>query len=359
MSRKHEVKELARHPAGNGTRDRLLTDISTAVLESRNDPPVVSPTIQRIDRRDAQVQKAIEAEQRLFAHYGLEYKEHYIEVEDPNIRVRVLEVGSGPPVLMVPGGNGISTELVPLMAELPDRRLIAINLPGGGMSDGIDFRQVDYRALAVAVLTAVLDAIEVERVPVVTNSIGATWMFWLALARPERISRMVQTGCPAFLFGTSAPLPMRLLSVPLLNRLLFPMAQPGNPDEVRSTLRMLLGSSREATQALPDVFVETFYQMFHLPTYRLASLSFLETVLTLRGSKERYQLGADDLSRIEQAVLFIWGENDPFGSVNVGRRAVQAMPDARLEVAETGHVPYIDAPKACARFIRDFLSQSR
>jgi pimeloyl-ACP methyl ester carboxylesterase len=121
----------------------------------------------------------------------------------------------------------------------------------------------------------------------------------------------------------------------------------------------MLGSSRETKQALPDVMLETIYRMFHLPTYRAAWLSFLETVLTLRGSSHRYQLGPDDLSCVAQAVLFVWGANDPFGGVGVGQQAVKAMPDARLHVIDGGHVPYIDSPKECAQLIREFLPRGR
>lgn len=312
------------------------------------------PHVVRIDQSDVRVQKAIQAEQQLFEYYGLKPQGHRIKIKEFGIHVRILEVGSGPPVLLIPGGNGVAIEQVPLMAELTGYRLIAVNLPGGGMSDAIDCRQIDYPRLAVRVLTTILDTFKLERIPIIANSIGGLWAFWLALAEAERISRIVQVGCPAFIFGTSAPLPMRLLSLPFINRLLFPMAQPASADKVRSMLRMLLHSSREITQSLPEVLPEAFYRMFHLPIYRLATLSFLETVLTLRGSRKRYQLWAEQLSRIEQEVLFIWGANDPFGGVQAGKKAVQSMPHARLQVIDGGHVPYIDNPKDCARLIQEF-----
>jgi pimeloyl-ACP methyl ester carboxylesterase len=309
----------------------------------------------RIDPEDARVQAAEEAEQRLFEYYGLTYRVHYVELEEPAIRVRVLETGSGPPLLMLPGGNGIGAELVPLMAALPGYRRFAVNLPGGGLSDAVDVRDVDYRALAVQVLDSVLEALGIERSPVVANSIGGLWALWLAQSRPQRVERMVLVGCPALIFGTAAPLPMRLLSSRLFNRFLFPLAQPGSPGAMRKVLGKLLGSTPAAVQALPDALPDALHRMFHLPTYRLATLSFLETVLTLRGSNERFQLHADELGRIEQPVLFIWGDNDPFGGVDVGRKAVRAMPDARLQVIAAGHVPYLDDPEGCARLIQGFL----
>jgi pimeloyl-ACP methyl ester carboxylesterase len=172
------------------------------------------------DRTASQVAAAQEAETRLFDHYGLEVKTHFVELEEPNIRVRVLESGSGPALLFVPGGVGDGWIWASLMAKLKGWRLIVVNRPGGGMSDGIDHRAVDVRQLAVDTLTSVLDYFNLERIPVIGNSMGGLWSFWLALDRPERVAGMVQLGCPATILGTNAPIPMRLMSVPGLNRLL-------------------------------------------------------------------------------------------------------------------------------------------
>jgi pimeloyl-ACP methyl ester carboxylesterase len=55
---------------------------------------------------------------------------------------------------------------------------------------------------------------------------GGLWGFWLALDRPERVSALAQLGSTALLVGTEAPLPMRLLSVPGLNRLMLASERP-------------------------------------------------------------------------------------------------------------------------------------
>src|SRR5574339_506029 len=96
------------------------------------------PTITRIDHNDPKSRAALEAEQRLFAHYGLEYKIHFVDVKEPDLRVRVLEVGTGRPLLLIPGGSGDAFAFAALLAQLKGWRVIAINRPGGGLSDGID-----------------------------------------------------------------------------------------------------------------------------------------------------------------------------------------------------------------------------
>ncbi|MEZ4573292.1 MAG: alpha/beta fold hydrolase, partial [Thermomicrobiales bacterium] len=171
------------------------------------------PTIQNVDRADPRVIAAACAERRLFDHYGLDPQVHDIEHQDPEIRVRTLEVGSGPPLLLVPGGPGEAFHFAPLMAQLQGWRLITFDRPGGAMSDAVDHREVDLRQFAVSILTAVLDYFELDQVPVLASSMGGLWSLWLALDRPERVSSMVQFSCPALVLGTSAPAPMRVMSV--------------------------------------------------------------------------------------------------------------------------------------------------
>jgi len=314
--------------------------------------------IHQTDRSDKKVIAAEAAERRLFEHYGLQYSVHTVELDDPRVRIRVLEAGSGPPVLMVPGGSGEAFPYAPLAAQLAGYRLIIVNRSGGGLSDGVDYGQVDMRRLAVDSLTAVLEAFDLERVPVIANSMGGLWTLWLAMERPERISAMVQLGCPALILGTSAPRPMRLLSIPLLNRALFPVTTPGTIEQARKGLSMV-GCSAETRQSLPDVFLETMVHMFNLPVRRAAWLSLMRTALRPRGANPSYQLQPDDLSRIEHPVLFIWGDNDVFGSVETGRRAESVMQNATLQVVRGSHIPWLDNPDECALLTNRYLRQHR
>jgi pimeloyl-ACP methyl ester carboxylesterase len=308
------------------------------------------------DRTASQVAAAQEAETRLFDHYGLEVKTHFVELEEPNIRVRVLESGSGPALLFVPGGVGDGWIWASLMAKLKGWRLIVVNRPGGGMSDGIDHRAVDVRQLAVDTLTSVLDYFNLERIPVIGNSMGGLWSFWLALDRPERVAGMVQLGCPATILGTNAPIPMRLMSVPGLNRLLVKMMVPNSLEKARE-LPTFMGHPKEVGANWPEAMAGCSYQFPRLPTFETAWLSLMERVLNLRGAKPDLRLGEEALRRVQQPVLFIWGSHDPFGSLEVAHRAKEAVPDATLREVGVGHLPWWDDADKCAGLIRGFLSK--
>jgi pimeloyl-ACP methyl ester carboxylesterase len=314
-------------------------------------------SITRIDHKDSQSKGAVEAEQRLFARYGLEYKTHFVELHEPKLSVRVLEVGEGRPVLMVPGGAGDAWPYAPLMAELNGWRMIVVNRPGGGLSDAIDFRTADVRRLAVETLRAVADAFDLERTPIVSNSMGGLWSFWFALEHPERVSNMVQMGCPALVLDTSAPLFMRLLGVPGINGVIAPVMQPKSADGALQGLRSQ-GSSQQDIDRMPEEAAEAAYQFFNLPTYLDTWKTLIAAVANLTGANPKYRLGPDQLQRVQQPVQFVWGEKDPFGDLDVARQAAEIIPDARLYEMETGHLPFMDRPQETGRVIREFLSQN-
>lgn len=316
---------------------------------------MTGPPVLRIDREHPRVRAAAGAEQRLFAHYQLHPREHRIPCSALDLTLRAVECGEGAPLILIPGGGGELFQFIPTMPHLAGHRLIAVDLPGGGLSDTVDHRQVDMRTLAREALQSVLDAFELDAAPFLTNSRGAQWTFWFAQAYPERVARMVHTGCPALILGTSAPLPMRLLSVPGLNRVIFRLANPRWPDQVKSTLKML-GTSEQGLDALPAVFFETACAMFNLPNYRLAWLSFLESMLRLTGPNPRYVMNEEDLREIRQAVDLIWGRNDPFGNLDIAARVAEALPDATLREMDAGHVPPFDDPAECARLAREALA---
>lgn len=314
------------------------------------------PTITRIDHNDPRSQAALDAERKLFARYGLNYKVHFVELQDPTLRVRVLEVGEGRPLLMIPGGSGEAVFYAALAAELKGWRMIIVNRPGGGLSDGIDHRQVNLRQFAVKTLTSVMDAFDVQRVPVVCNSMGGLWGLWLALDAPQRVSRMVQMGCPALILDTSAPFFMRLLSVPVINQLIAPKMQPQSMDNALHGLR-IQGSRDEDIAAMPKEAEQVAFHFFNLPTYIETWRTLISAVAGISGARPKYQMRADELARVRQPVQFIWGDNDPFGGLDVARRATSFVPNAKLHEMQAGHLPFLDKPQETGRVVREFLSK--
>lgn len=292
----------------------------------------------------------LEAEREFFEHSGVSVRSSFAELPRLGLRARVLEAGAGDPILMLHGGGGVAGLFAPLMARMPRGRLVAPDRPGHGLSDAFIYRGVDLRRHAVDFVESIADTLGERPLRIVANSMGALWALWFALAHPERVSRLVLLGCPALLLGTSGPVGFRLLSVKGLNMLMYGM-EPASPKQTRTLMRRM-GHDPDRI----SVEFKTYMQRTEeLPAYRAAWLSLLERTLTARGANKHLALREDELRRVVPPTLFIWGTNDPFGTIDVARRACAVMPDARLEVVGVGHLPWLDEPSRCGHLASDFL----
>lgn len=316
-----------------------------------------TPQVLTLDEDDPRVVAARNAEQQLFAFYGLEAQTRFIRLPGSGLRLRLTEVGSGKPVLFVPGNNGDTFPLASLMAELPGRRIIAVNRPGGGMSEGMDHRTIDLREFAVETLVAVLDALEFESAPLIAHSIGGHWSLWLALEKPERVTALTLLGVPGSLLNTCPPFALRLLSVPHLNGLLFHAIMSRSTSDQAFKSLSFIGHPQETCARLPKALADCFAAFQQLPHARVSILSLMEQTNRLRGARPDITLRAEQLKRVQQPTMFLWGTNDPFGSVETGRQIARLMPNAEFHaIQHGGHLPWLDAPAECGRLIQDFLS---
>jgi pimeloyl-ACP methyl ester carboxylesterase len=303
------------------------------------------------------VEAARRAEAAVWKQYNLSMRERFIDVKGR--RVRVLETGNpaGTPLVFVQGGLGEAFNWASLLAELGELRCITLDRPGGGLSDSVDFLRVDVRGLAADVLSALLDNCNIRGASFVANSMGGWWTIQLALAQPTRVAALALLGCPAVLDGTSAPLPMRILSLPLVGERLVRFMVPPNAEKARG-LATMLGHPKEVG-ARWGAEAEAIYAFAHLSDFRESWRTLLRRFLRWNGASPEMRITPDQLKRVTQPALFVWGAKDPFGSVAAGRAAARHMPNARFEVVGIGHLPWWDDVKTCATLVRDFCRAQR
>lgn len=292
------------------------------------------------------------AQERALAVHGVEVERRFEQLGAVG-RTHILEVGEGPPLLFVIGGGAPGAMWAPLLAELAGYRRIVVDRPGFGLTENVPHRRQNLHVVAHRFLADVLDACGLDAVGVVANSMGAWWSTHLALAEPDRVSAMVHVGCPALLLDTSAPLPMRLMGVRGLGRLIL-RAQGASDDVSRRTYRMMgdpvddspsgvaMTGLMTATSELPD-FVDAWAELLH-------------ACIRLRGPRPGMSITPSMLRRLEMPLLYVWGERDPFGSQEVGRRAASIAPRGRFVPVDGGHVPWVSDAEAVAAPILDFLA---
>ncbi len=285
------------------------------------------------------------AEKRLWDHYGLMPTEHFVSLPKFNIKVRVLEIGQGEPVLFVHGSPNAAPKWAPLVAQLSDCRCLLLDRPGCGLSEPVDYTHLDLRAFGVDLLSLTLDGLEVPQAAVVASSLGGALAFYFTQAHPERVVRLVQEGCPAFVEGFHVPLYNLVWSV-------------------MSTFFGFAPSSQAAFRQLGHAasIDQGCFEMDVL-RWRDALLQYTETTWhenqlnrNIASRANTYRYGPAFLRQIEPATLYLWGEADPFGGIEIGERSAAAQPNAILRsFPASGHLPWLDDPVAHAGMIRAFV----
>jgi pimeloyl-ACP methyl ester carboxylesterase len=295
-----------------------------------------------------------EAERRLFAACGVQVASRRVRLADPPVAVRVLESGDGPTLILVHGSGMSASTWAPLMPYLGPRRLIAFDLPGFGLSDAFDYGGRPLRRHAVGQLTSFLDALELERVPIVGNSLGGMWALCLAVEAPKRVAAVGSLGVPAVaLPGMHGDPAFTALSTPAVRQLIARIGSPSVAMTRRTMARGAIG--RRAAEKAPEGFFEVVHEGMRQPGFRTAMLTHMQLALRVGRPRPENFLSDTELRRLAVPVLMIWGDEDPYGRPEIGRRASALIPDARLEVIPGRHAPFLDNPKRCGALIDDLV----
>jgi pimeloyl-ACP methyl ester carboxylesterase len=154
-----------------------------------------------------------DAEHDVFAALDLRVQERFLDLEQTDVRIRVLSHGHGPPLLLLHGVSLMAAAWAPIFAELNGFQLLAVDLPGHGLSDPVRYRRGGVREHARRLIDDIFNALELEEAPVVGHSLGGMFALWHA-AGSERISLVIAVGVPAVaLPGVRVRMPLSLLTV--------------------------------------------------------------------------------------------------------------------------------------------------
>ena len=159
-------------------------------------------------------QRIHHAEAELFHGVGAEIEESFLDLATTRMRVRLLAHGNGPPVVLLHGVSLSAAAWAPLFTALPGFRLLAVDLPGHGLSDPAAYRPGHVREPAHQLIDDIFDALELDHAPVIGHSLGGMLALWHAATGSYRISRLVAIGEPAVaLPGARVLMPLSLLTV--------------------------------------------------------------------------------------------------------------------------------------------------
>jgi pimeloyl-ACP methyl ester carboxylesterase len=265
-------------------------------------------------------------------------------------RISVSEAGAGPAALMIHGLGATKVSFLPTLVALAPNghRAIAVDLPGFGDSDKPILGTYNARFFADA-MTALLDALELERVDVIGNSMGGRVALELGLSAPERVNRLVLLA-PALAWLRARPwAPFLRLVAPQLG-----LIQPAPRLIVEQIVRHVVpGSDTEWTAAGIDEFLRSYLTPAGRAAFYAAARSiYLEEPYGRDGFWTR-------LASLERESLFVWGRKDPLVPISFERHVQEVLPKARHLELQCGHVPQLERPKETHEAILRFLDRGR
>jgi pimeloyl-ACP methyl ester carboxylesterase len=265
--------------------------------------------------------------------------------------VCVIESGEGPPVVFLHGSSTSSLSLLPVLERLEGVRAIAVDRPGFGRSEPVRVPRERLRDAAVEFLDEVLDELGLETSAFAGNSMGGTWALWYALARPERVRRVVLLGSAPLLPGTRPPLPLRVTAAPLVGDLLPRVLKPNR----KMLLRLMASMGEEDTIVRYPELIESIVAAARDPIASATNLTELRAIISPLGFRPSAMIHPDELRRLNVPTLIIWGDHDPVGTADVAREAARLIPRAQLELLPAGHVPYLGHPQGVSELLTTFI----
>ena len=275
--------------------------------------------------------------------------------QDHTIRYTVQ--GQGKPVLLIHGfGASIGhwQKNIPVLAE-KGYRVFAIDLLGFG---GSDKPALDYSLeLWQEQLTAFWQAHINEPTIFVGNSIGGLISLMMLANHPDLSAGGILLNCAGGLNHRpdELNLPLRLVmggftklvSSPLVGEFIF------NRIRQKSRIRQTLYQVYCDRDAVTDELVEMLYQ----PSSDPGAQKVFASVLTAPAGPHPASL----LPKIEQPLLILWGENDPWtpiaGSTLYQKRAKSDDKTEFYPIAQAGHCPHDEKPEMVNALMLDWLTK--
>jgi 2-hydroxy-6-oxonona-2,4-dienedioate hydrolase len=279
-----------------------------------------------------------DAERDLFAAVGADVEEFFLDLARTGLRVRVLSHGRGPAVVLLHGASESAAIWAPLFPELGGFRLLAVDLPGHGLSDPVAFRRGQVREHARALIEDILDALGLDQVPVIGHSLGGMFALWHVAAGPGRISGVVAIGEPAVaLPGVRVRMPLSLLTVRGLG-----VAVLRSPSPHRVYRRLLAqGMGGGDIAAAPDPLIEALHLSARRPGNARTIASLMHAIDRFRRPRPESVLTSAELAAITTPAIFIIGSEDPYLSIERARTSIDQIHGARLYEVPGGHVPWL------------------
>lgn len=264
------------------------------------------------------------------------------DVSARGARIRFVEAGAGPPLLLV--HDFVATRAMwsaSAMRFAENFHVVAPDLPGFGASEKPDPHRYAYGWDAFSdSLFDLVAALGLGRVHVCGHGMGGGVALSLAARHPALVSKLVLTS--ALVFQPQEHALERAGRVPVFGGILWRqfMGHALFRSYVQSTVY-------SGAPALSTSRASEFYEAFNVPAGRQAAHATLVAKADTRSLVAR-------LPRVTADTLVVWGRDDAMAPVDHGRRLAREL-RGRFEVLECGRCPPDEQPDTFAGTVTSFL----
>ncbi|HTM85100.1 MAG TPA: alpha/beta fold hydrolase [Mycobacterium sp.] len=271
------------------------------------------------------------------------------EISTPAGALRYYDEGDGPVLLFLHGsGPGVTgwrnfRGVLPMFAK--HFRCLILEFPGFGVSDDFGGHPMVTAQSAVAPL---LDALEIDRVDIVGNSMGGGVGINFAIKHPARIGKLVTIGG----IGTSLFSPGPSEGIRLL--------QEFTEDPTRQRLIDWLHSMVYDQALVTDELIDERWRLATDPATLAAArrmygkAAFAAMMQAMRASDAPAQWAM--MHKVAAPTLLTWGRDDRVSPLDMALIPMRTIPNAELHVfPNCGHWAMIEAKAAFESAVLAFL----
>ncbi len=265
--------------------------------------------------------------------------EKFIEVE--GIRLQYNDVGEGPAILGIHGGGPGATSWSNFKQNLPamtaDHRMVMLNMPGFGQSEFPEGCTEDFFPFMSRILSGFLDALGLNQVDIIGNSMGGQAALGLALHHGERIKHLVLIGSQP----TSAGIVIQPQPQEALNNIIN--YYQGDGPSIEKMRQMVTSLVYDASFLTDETLQERFKASEDPGQMRLLMLPRHDLFL--------------ELDQVACPTLIIWGQEDKGGALEVGLQMLKKFQNARMVIfPRCGHWAQVEHREEFDNQVLNFFS---
>ena len=277
---------------------------------------------------------------------------HKVEADGVEVFYRAAGDPSAPVLLLLhgfPASSFMFRELIPRLAD--QYRVIAPDLPGFGFTNVPEKRDYRYSFEALArTLEAFTDALGLKRYAIYVFDYGAPTGFRLAMNHPERITAIISQNGNAYDEGLGdAWGPIRKY---------WSASTAENREVLRQNILTLEGTRWQYSHgvAKPDGITPESYTLDAALMERPGNKEIqLDLFLDYASNVKLYPKFQEYFRTAKPPLLAIWGKNDPF-FIPAGAEAFRKdLPNAQVQLLDTGHFAIETHVVEITAAIKEFL----